>query len=88
MARTCTRTIIAGRAKFDVPGVKFRWNMKMFKVMGAKTIKARGARKPINKRNPQVVSVILSKGRKYPEPMMPFMNSSAAGGMDDCGIFI
>ena len=47
---------------------------------------ASGAAIPVNKRKPQVVSVILSKNKKYPDPMIPVMKASAAGGNGGKGI--
>ena len=64
MATIWHTTMMEGRIKFCGPGVKFKWNIKIFRVIGARTTKAKGARKPISKRNPQVVSVILRKARK------------------------
>jgi len=58
----------------------------MFIVTGAMITSANGDAIPVKRRNPQLVSVILSKNKKYPDPMIPFMKASAAGGKGGNGM--
>jgi len=87
MATICDKTITEGRGKFCNPGVRKAWKQMMLMVTGAMITSASGAAIPVKRRNPQVVSVILSKNKKYPDPMIPVMNAWAAGGNGGNGMW-
>ena len=57
--------MITAEAMSSSPGSRNKWNKKMFKIMGAKHVSAKGMNWPLKSKIPQMTSMLLMSLNKY-----------------------